>query len=145
MALAILGPEFERIFNFCLVRIVEQGHLCGTFLWEKWFGCGSIAERGPQTVEKGTFNCWSCSRTLEKKDSVKEMQRWISALTPVEQQKYQSGLTSQNLNKACNDLLKKSQKLGKNKKKEELELLRQSLFYLPGWNARMARKQLTPK
>ena len=73
------------------------------------------------------------------------MQRRISALTLVEQQKYQSGLTSQNLNKACNDLLKKSQKLGKNKKKEELELLRQSLFYLPGWNARMAREQLTPK
>lgn len=82
---------------------------------------------------------------LWKKKTVKEMQRWISALTPVEQQKYQSGLTSQNLNKACNDLLKKSQKLGKNKKKEELELLRQSLFYLPGWNARMAREQLTPK
>ena len=66
-ALAKLGPEFERIFNFCLVRIVEQRHLCGTFLWETWFGYGSIAERGPQTVKKGTFNCWSCSRTLEKK------------------------------------------------------------------------------
>ena len=66
-------------------------------------------------------------------------------LTPVELQKYQSGLTSQNLNKACNDLLKKSQKLGKNKKKEELELLKQSLFYLPGSNTPMAREQLTPK
>ena len=81
----------------------------------------------------------------KKKDSVKQMQRWISALTPVELQKYQSGQTSQNLNKACNDLLKKSQKLGKNKKKEELELLKQSLFYLPGSNTPMAREQLTPK
>ena len=77
-------------------------------------------ERGPQTVKKGTFNCWSCSRTLEKKKTVKQMQRWISALTPMELQKYQSGLTSQNLNKACNDLLKKSQKLGKIKRKKSL-------------------------
>ena len=69
------------------------------------------------------------------------MRRWISVLTPVELQKYQSGLTSQNLNKACNDLLKKSQKLGKNKEKEELELLKQSLFYLPGSNTPMAREQ----
>ena len=82
---------------------------------------------------------------LWKKMTVKQMQRWISALTPVELQKYQSGLTSQNLKKACNDLLKKSQKLGKNKKKEELELLKQSLFYLPGSNTLMAREQLTPK
>ena len=81
----------------------------------------------------------------KKKDSVKQMQRWISTLTPVELQQYLSGLTSQNLNKACNDLLEKSQKLGKNKKEEELELLKQSLFYLPGSNAPMAREQLTPK
>ena len=73
------------------------------------------------------------------------MQRWITALTPVELQKYLRGDTSQNLNKACNDLLKKSQKLVKNKKKEELELLKQSLFHLPGSNAPMAREQLTPK
>ena len=81
----------------------------------------------------------------KKKDSVKQMQRWITALTPVELQKYLRGVTSQNLNKACNDLLKKSQKLVKNKKKEELELLKQSLFHLPGSNAPMAREQLTPK
>ena len=81
----------------------------------------------------------------KKKDAVKQMQRWITALTPVELQKYLRGVTSQNLNKACNDLLKKSQQLVRNKKKEELELLKQSLFHLPGSNAPMAREQLTPK
>ena len=81
----------------------------------------------------------------KKKVSVKQMQRWITALTPVELQNYLSGVTSQNLNKARNDLLKKSQKLAKNKKKEELELLKQSLFHLPGSNALLAREQLTPK
>ena len=55
------------------------------------------------------------------------------------------GMTAQNLNKSCNDLMKKSQKLGKNKKKEELELLKQSLFHLPGSSAPMVRETLTPQ
>ena len=52
------------------------------------------------------------------KDSAKQMQRWITALTPLlELQMYLSDVTSQNLNKSCNDLMKKSQKLSKNKKR----------------------------
>lgn len=73
------------------------------------------------------------------------MLQWITALAPLELQMYLPGVTAQNLNKSCNDLMKKSQKLGKNKKKEELELLKQSLFHLPGSNAPMARETLTPK
>ena len=71
------------------------------------------------------------------------MLQWITALTPLELQKYLSGMTAQNLNKSCNDLMKKGQKLGKNEKKEELELLKQSFFHLPGSNAPMVRETLT--
>lgn len=81
----------------------------------------------------------------KQKNSVKQMLQWITALAPLELQMYLPGVTAQNLNKSCNDLMKKSQKLGKNKKKEELELLKQSLFHLPGSNAPMARETLTPK
>ena len=35
--------------------------------------------------------------------------------------------------------------MAKNKKKEELELFKQSLFHLPGSNAPMVRETLTPK
>ena len=96
-------------------------------------------------LERGHLTVGLVLELWKKKVSVKQMQRWITPLTPVELQKYLSGVTSQNLNKACNDLLKKSQKLAKNKKKEELELLKQSLFHLPGSNAPMVREQLTPK
>ena len=81
----------------------------------------------------------------KQRDSVNQMLQWITALTPPELQRYLSGVTTQNLNKSCNDLMKKVQKLGKNKKKEELELLKQSLFHLPGSNAPMVRETLTPK
>jgi len=57
---------------------------------------------------------------------------------------YLSGVTSQYLNKACNDLLKNPKNWLKIKE-AELELLKQSLFHLPGSNAPMAREQLTPK
>ena len=40
----------------------------------------------------------------KQKESVKQMLRWITALTPLELQKYLSGVTSQNLNKSCSDL-----------------------------------------
>ena len=53
-----------------------------------------------------------------QKGSVKQMQRWITALTPLELQKYLSDVTSQNLNKSCNDLMKKSQKLSKKIKRK---------------------------
>lgn len=81
----------------------------------------------------------------KQRDSVNQMLQWITALTPPELQRYLSGVTTQNLNKSCNDLMKKVQKLGKNKKKEELELLKQSLFHLPSSNAPMVRATLTPK
>lgn len=57
----------------------------------------------------------------KQKESIKQMQQWITALTPLELQKYLSSVTSQNLNKWCSDLKKKSQKLSKNKKKEKLD------------------------
>ena len=81
----------------------------------------------------------------KQRDSVNQMLQWITALTPPELQRYLSGVTTQNVNKSCNDLMKKVQKLGKNKKKEELELLKQSLFHLPSSNAPMVRATLTPK
>ena len=81
----------------------------------------------------------------KKKRSVKEMLQWVTALTPLELQQYLSGMTTQNLNKSCNDLMKKAQKLGKNKKKEELESLKQNLFHLPGSSAPITRETLTPK
>lgn len=75
----------------------------------------------------------------KQKDSIKQMQWRITASTPLELQKYLSGVTSQNLNKSHNDFMKKSQKLVKNRKEEELESLKQSLFHLSGSNALMAK------
>lgn len=80
----------------------------------------------------------------KQKESAKQMQRWITTLTPLELQKYLSCVTSQNLNKSCIDLMKKFPKAGQ-KQKEDLELLKQNLFHLPGSNAPMVRETLRPK
>ena len=43
----------------------------------------------------------------KQKDSVKQMLQEIPALAPLELQMYLPGMTAQNLNKSCNDLMKK--------------------------------------
>lgn len=88
-----------------------------------------------EPLERESFTNGLILELWKQKDSVHQMHQWITALTPLELQRCLSGVTVQNLNKSCNDLMKKGQKLGKNKKKEELELLKQSLFHLPGSNA----------
>ena len=98
-----------------------------------------------EPLERESFTNGVILELWKQRDSVNQMLQWITALTPLELQRYLSGVTAQNLNKSCNDLMKKGQKLGKNKKKEELELLKQGLFHLPGSNAPMARETLTPK
>lgn len=98
-----------------------------------------------QPLDRESFTNALILELWKQRDSVNQMLQWITALTPPELQRYLSGVTTQNLNKSCNDLMKKVQKLGKNKKKEELELLKQSLFHLPGSNAPMVRETLTPK
>ncbi|CAH3185331.1 unnamed protein product [Porites evermanni] len=98
-----------------------------------------------QPLDRESFTNGLILELWKQRDSDNQMLQWITALTPLELQRYLSGVTTQNLNKSCNDLMKKVQKLGKNKKKEELELLKQSLFHLPGSNAPMVRETLTPK
>lgn len=98
-----------------------------------------------QPLDRESFTNALILELWKQRDSVNQMLQWITALTPPELQRYLSGVTTQNLNKSCNDLMKKVQKLGENKKKEELELLKQSLFHLPGSNAPMVRETLTPK
>jgi len=76
-----------------------------------------------EPLERESFTYGLILEIWKQKDSVNQMHQWITALTPLELQRYFSSVTVQNLNKSCNDLMKKGQKLGKNKKKEELELL----------------------
>ena len=80
---------------------------------EETFKSGNI-----KPVERDSFTVGLILELWKKKRSVKEMLQWVTALTPLELQQYLSGMTTQNLNKSCNDLMKKAQKLGKNKKKE---------------------------
>ena len=82
-----------------------------------------------EPLERESFTNGLILELWKQKDSVHQMHQWITALTPLELQRYLSGVTVQNFNKSCNDLMKKGQKLGKNKKKEEFELLKQSLFH----------------
>lgn len=105
----------------------------------------ALKNRDLQPLDRESFTNALILELWKQRDSVNQMLQWITALTPPELQRYLSGVTTQNLNKSCNDLMKKVQKLGKNKKKEELELLKQSLFHLPGSNAPMVRETLTPK
>ena len=100
-----------------------------------------------QPLQRESFTVGLLLELWKQKDSVNQMLQWITALTPLELQRYLSGVTAQNMNKSCksNHVIKKAQKLGKNKQKEELELLKQSLFHLPGSNATMVRETLTPK
>ena len=77
-------------------------------------------------LERESFTNGLILDLWKQRDSVNQMLQWIPALTPPELQRYLSGVTAQNLNKSCNDLMKKVQKPGKNKKKEELELLKQT-------------------
>ena len=80
---------------------------------EETFKSGNI-----KPVERDSFTVGLILELWKKKRSVKEMLQWVTALTPLELQQYLSGMTTQNLNNSCNDLMKKAQKLGKNKKKE---------------------------
>ena len=105
----------------------------------------ALKNRDLQPLDRESFTNALILELWKQRDSVNQMLQWITALTPPELQRYLSGVTTQNVNKSCNDLMKKVQKLGKNKKKEELELLKQSLFHLPGSNAPMVRETLTPK
>lgn len=105
----------------------------------------ALKNRDLQPLDRESFTNALILELWKQRDSVNQMLQWITALTPPELQRYLSGVTTQNVNKSCNDLMKKVQKLGKNKKKEELELLKQSLFHLPSSNAPMVRATLTPK
>jgi len=145
----VLGPikfqNLEEYFIFVLSKLLNKGIFVGPYCEKNALDVPALQSEDLKPLEREHLTVGLVLELWKKNVSVKQMQRWITALTPVELQKYLSGVTSQNLNKACNDLLKKSQKLAKNKKKEELELLKQSLFHLPGSNAPMAREQLTPK
>ena len=145
--LAKLGPiKFQKLkeyFIFVLSELLNKGIFVEPYCEKNALDVAALQCEDLKPLEREQLTVGLVLELWKKKESVKQMQRWITALTPVELQKYLSGATSQNLNKACNDLLKKSQKLVKNKKKEEKELLKQSLFHLPGSNASMPKKQLT--
>ena len=79
-----------------------------------------------QPSDRESFTNGLIPELWKQRDSVNQMLQWITALTPLELQRYLRGVTTQNLTKSYNDLMKKVQKLGRNKKKEELELLKQS-------------------
>ncbi|CAH3027795.1 unnamed protein product, partial [Porites evermanni] len=97
-------------------ELLNKGIFVGPFCEKNGLDVAALQSEDLKPLKREHLTVGLVLELWKKKDSVKQMQRWISGLTPVELQQYQSGLTSQNLNKACNDLLKKSQKLGKNKK-----------------------------
>ena len=116
-----------RIFFISLTEIIFGGPYCDrNGLHVAALKNGDLKPLQSESLTVG-FILW------KQKNSVKQMLQWITVLAPLELQMYLPGVTAQNLNKACNDLMKKAQKLGKNKKKEELELLKQSLFVSFTW------------
>ena len=70
---------------------------------EETFKSGNI-----KPVERDSFTVGLILELWKKKRSVKEMLQWVTALTPLELHQYLSGMTTQNLNKSCNDLMKKA-------------------------------------
>ena len=127
--------------NVLLNKSIFEGPYCA----RNGLDVAALKNGDLQPLDRESFTNGLILELWKQRDSVNQMLQWITALTPLELQRYLSGVTTQNLNKSCNDLMKKVQKLGKNKKKEELELLKQTLFHLPGSNAPMVRETLTPK
>ena len=127
--------------NVLLNKSILEGPYCA----RNGLDVAALKNGDLQPLDRESFTNALILELWKQRDSVNQMLQWITALTPPELQRYLSGVTTQNLNKSCNDLMKKVQKLGENKKKEELELLKQSLFHLPGSNAPMVRETLTPK
>ena len=125
--------------------LLNKSILGGPYCARNGLDVAALKNGDLQPLDRESFTNALILELWKQRDSVNQMLQWITALTPPELQRYLSGVTTQNLNKSCNDLMKKVQKLGKNKKKEELELLKQSLFHLPGSNAPMVRETLTPK
>ena len=62
-----------------------------------------------------------------------EMRRFLDAITP------------QNLNKTCNDLQKKAKMFSKNKKKHELEPIKEKQFCLPTSPEQIKKETMTPQ
>lgn len=125
--------------------LLNKSILGGPYCARNGLDVAALKNGDLQPLDRESFTNALILELWKQRDSVNQMLQWITALTPPELQRYLSGVTTQNLNKSCNDLMKKVQKLGKNKKKEELELLKQSLFHLPGSNTPMVRETLTPK
>ena len=125
--------------------LLNKSILGGPYCARNGLDVAALKNGDLQPLDRESFTNGLILELWKQRESVNQMLQWITALTPLELQRYLSGVTTQNLNKSCNDLMKKVQKLGKNKKKEELELLKQSLFHLPGSNAPMVRETLTPK
>ena len=125
--------------------LLNKSILGGPYCARNGLDVAALKNGDLQPLDRESFTNALILELWKQRDSVNQMLQWITALTPPELQRYLSGVTTQNLNKSCNDLMKKVQKLGENKKKEELELLKQSLFHLPGSNAPMVRETLTPK
>ena len=125
--------------------LLNKSILGGPYCARNGLDVAALKNGDLQPLDRESFTNALILELWKQRDSVNQMLQWITALTLPELQRYLSGVTTQNLNKSCNDLMKKVQKLGKNKKKEELELLKQSLFHLPGSNAPMVRETLTPK
>ena len=144
--LTIIRTDILRMFFIPLPdNVLLNKSFGGPFCARNGLDVTALKSGDLEPLERESFTNGLILELWKQRDSVNQMLQWITALTPLELQRYLSGVTAQNLNKSCSDLMKKGQKLGKNKKKEELELLKQSLFHLPGSNAPMAREQLTPK
>ena len=71
-------------------------------------------------LERDSFTVGLILELWKQRDSVKQMLQWVTALTPLELQQHLSGVTTQNLNKACNDFMKKAKSLIKIKRKRNL-------------------------
>jgi len=125
--------------------LLNKSSFGGPYCLRNGFDVAALKSGDLEPLKRESFTVGLILELWKQRNSLNQMLQWITALTPLELQRYLSGVTAQTLNKSCNDLMKKGQKLGENKKKEELELLKQSLFHLPGSNAPMVTETLTSK
>ena len=107
----ILGPiKFQILkeyFIFALSELLNKGIFVGPNCEKSALDVAALQSEDLKTLEREHLTVGLVLELWKKKDSIKQMQRWITALTPMELQKYLSGVTSQNLNKTSNGLLKK--------------------------------------
>lgn len=132
-------PRVSTQYRFHCNFWLNKGIFAGPYCQKIGLDVATLQSEDIKPLKREYLTVGFLLELWKQKDSIKQMQWRITASTPLELQKYLSGVTSQNLNKSHNDFMKKSQKLVKNRKEEELESLKQSLFHLPGSNASMAK------